>query len=57
MISWKSINLLVVGYDEVDSSQGKESIYARRSWVEDEAKKSHARAKVLEEVGRRWRWE
>lgn len=27
-----------------------------RSWVEDEARKSQARAKVLEEVGRRWKW-
>lgn len=30
--------------------------YKCRSWVEDEARKSQARAKVLEEVGRRWRW-
>lgn len=28
-----------------------------RSWVEDEARKSQARAKVLEELGRRWRWD
>ncbi|KAK8265710.1 hypothetical protein V6Z12_D12G195700 [Gossypium hirsutum] len=27
------------------------------SWVEDEARKSQARAKVLEEVGRRWKWD
>lgn len=28
-----------------------------RSWVEDEAQKNQARAKVLEEVGRRWKWD
>lgn len=25
-------------------------------WVEDEAKASQGRAKVLEEAGRRWKW-
>lgn len=30
--------------------------YESRSWVEDEARKSQARAKVLEEVERRWKW-
>ncbi|XP_024019417.1 uncharacterized protein LOC21405733 isoform X1 [Morus notabilis] len=35
----------------------KEALRILRSWVEDEARKSHARAKVLEEVGRRWKWE
>ncbi|XP_031401749.1 uncharacterized protein LOC116211483 [Punica granatum] len=35
----------------------KEAIRILRSWVEDEAKKNQARAKVLEEVGRRWRWD
>ncbi|KAI4357874.1 hypothetical protein L6164_001795 [Bauhinia variegata] len=35
----------------------KEAIQILRSWVEDEARKSHARAAVLEEVGRRWRWD
>ncbi|XP_050224812.1 uncharacterized protein LOC126674407 isoform X2 [Mercurialis annua] len=34
-----------------------EALRILRSWVEDEAKKSQARAKVLEEVGRRWKWE
>ncbi|XP_044491120.1 uncharacterized protein LOC123215118 isoform X2 [Mangifera indica] len=34
----------------------KEALRILRSWVEDEARKSQARAKVLEEVGRRWRW-
>lgn len=28
-----------------------------RSWIEDEARKSQARAKVLEEAGRRWKWD
>lgn len=31
--------------------------YLCRSWVEDEARKNQARAKVLEEVGRRWKWD
>lgn len=35
----------------------KEALRILRSWVEDEARKSQARAKVLEEVGRRWKWE
>ncbi|KAL5553522.1 hypothetical protein UlMin_040923 [Ulmus minor] len=35
----------------------KEALRILRSWVEDEGRKSHARAKVLEEVGRRWKWE
>lgn len=35
----------------------KEAIQILRSWVEDEARKSQARAKVLEEVGRRWKWD
>ncbi|KAJ4710592.1 S-layer domain containing protein [Melia azedarach] len=35
----------------------KEALRILRSWVEDEARKSQARAKVLEEVGRRWRWD
>ncbi|KAL9420441.1 hypothetical protein AB3S75_038088 [Citrus x aurantiifolia] len=34
----------------------KEALRILRSWVEDEARKSQARAKVLEEVTRRWRW-
>ncbi|MBA0754629.1 hypothetical protein Gogos_019985 [Gossypium gossypioides] len=34
-----------------------EAIKILRSWVEDEARKSQARAKVLEEVGRRWKWD
>ncbi|KAM1102464.1 hypothetical protein ACFX2I_011099 [Malus domestica] len=33
-----------------------EAIRILRSWVEDEARKSQARAKVLEEVGQRWKW-
>lgn len=33
-----------------------EALRILRSWVEDEARKSHARAKVLEEVERRWKW-
>ncbi|KAM2679665.1 hypothetical protein EV2_011553 [Malus domestica] len=34
-----------------------EAIRILRSWVEDEARKSQARAKVLEEVGQRWKWD
>ncbi|XP_047974531.1 uncharacterized protein LOC125216802 [Salvia hispanica] len=34
-----------------------EALRILRSWVEDEAKKSQARAKVLEEAGRRWKWD
>ncbi|XP_030448995.2 uncharacterized protein LOC115671526 [Syzygium oleosum] len=34
-----------------------EALRILRSWVEDEARKSQARAKVLEEIGRRWRWD
>ena len=30
--------------------------YWCRSWIEEEAKKGEARTKVLEEVGRRWKW-
>ncbi|KAE8716056.1 Cytochrome b561/ferric reductase transmembrane family protein [Hibiscus syriacus] len=33
-----------------------EAIKILKSWVEDEARKSQGRAKVLEEVGRRWKW-
>lgn len=35
----------------------KEALRILRSWVEDEARKNQARAKVLEEVGRRWKWD
>lgn len=35
----------------------KEALRILRSWVEDEGRKSQARAKVLEEVGRRWKWD
>ncbi|CAA0832060.1 Unknown protein [Striga hermonthica] len=34
-----------------------EALKILRSWVEDEAKKSQARAKLLEEAGRRWKWD
>lgn len=34
----------------------KEASRILRSWVEDEGRKNQARAKVLEEVGRRWKW-
>ncbi|XP_065880200.1 uncharacterized protein [Euphorbia lathyris] len=34
-----------------------EAIKILRSWIEDEARKNQARAKVLEEVGRRWKWD
>ncbi|KAF8033132.1 hypothetical protein BT93_D1892 [Corymbia citriodora subsp. variegata] len=34
-----------------------EALRILRSWVEDEARKTQARAKVLEELGRRWRWD
>ncbi|CAA7049829.1 unnamed protein product [Microthlaspi erraticum] len=33
-----------------------EALRILRSWVEDEAKASQARAKVLQEAGRRWKW-
>ncbi|XP_052199537.1 uncharacterized protein LOC127806349 isoform X3 [Diospyros lotus] len=33
-----------------------EALGILRSWIEEEARKSQARAKVLEEVGRRWKW-
>ncbi|KAF8399178.1 hypothetical protein HHK36_015043 [Tetracentron sinense] len=35
----------------------KEALRILRSWIEDEARKSQARAKVLEEVRRRWNWD
>ncbi|XP_048318659.2 uncharacterized protein LOC107429578 isoform X1 [Ziziphus jujuba] len=35
----------------------KEALRILRSWVEDDARRSQARAKVLEEVGRRWKWD
>ncbi|XP_055809775.1 uncharacterized protein LOC129880003 [Solanum dulcamara] len=34
-----------------------EALRKLRSWVEDEARRSQARTKVLEEVERRWKWE
>ncbi|KAL3644627.1 hypothetical protein CASFOL_009807 [Castilleja foliolosa] len=34
-----------------------EALRILRSWVEDEARKSQARAKVLEEAERRWKWD
>ncbi|KAG8382950.1 hypothetical protein BUALT_Bualt05G0133100 [Buddleja alternifolia] len=34
-----------------------EALRILRSWVEDEARKSQSRAKVLEEAGRRWKWD
>ncbi|KAJ4834266.1 hypothetical protein Tsubulata_044806 [Turnera subulata] len=34
-----------------------EALRILRSWIEDEARRSQARTKVLEEVGRRWRWD
>ncbi|KAL8241922.1 hypothetical protein R6Q59_012224 [Mikania micrantha] len=33
-----------------------EALRILRSWIEDEARKGQARTKVLEEVGRRWKW-
>ncbi|KAL8549370.1 hypothetical protein ACS0TY_008269 [Phlomoides rotata] len=33
-----------------------EALRILRSWVEDEARKSQARAKVLQEAERRWKW-
>uniref|UniRef100_A0A7N0U2L9 SLH domain-containing protein n=1 Tax=Kalanchoe fedtschenkoi TaxID=63787 RepID=A0A7N0U2L9_KALFE len=35
----------------------KEAVTILRTWVEDEARKNQARAKLLEEVGRRWNWD
>ncbi|KAF7808938.1 uncharacterized protein G2W53_035681 [Senna tora] len=34
----------------------REALQIMRSWVEEEARRSQARAAVLEEVGRRWKW-
>ncbi|XP_073279235.1 uncharacterized protein [Primulina huaijiensis] len=34
-----------------------EALRILRSWVENEARKSQGRAKVLEEAGRRWKWD
>ncbi|KAL6969795.1 hypothetical protein U1Q18_029508 [Sarracenia purpurea var. burkii] len=34
-----------------------EALRILRSWIEDQARKSQASAKVLEEVGRRWKWD
>ncbi|XP_021754831.1 uncharacterized protein LOC110720134 [Chenopodium quinoa] len=34
-----------------------EALRILRSWIEDEARKSKARSKVLEEVSRRWKWD
>lgn len=33
-----------------------EAVRILRSWIEDEARKSQTRAKVLEEAAKRWRW-
>lgn len=33
-----------------------EAVRILRSWIEDEARKSQARAKVFEEAAKRWRW-
>ncbi|KAK9106838.1 hypothetical protein Syun_022849 [Stephania yunnanensis] len=35
----------------------KEALHIVRSWVEDEARRNQACAKVLEEVWRRWKWD
>ncbi|CAJ2648348.1 unnamed protein product [Trifolium pratense] len=35
----------------------KEALQMLRTWVEDEARRSQARAAVLAEVGRRWKWD
>lgn len=35
----------------------KEALLMLRTWVEDEARRSQARAAVLAEVGRRWKWD
>ncbi|KAI3978095.1 hypothetical protein MKX01_032472 [Papaver californicum] len=34
-----------------------EAIRILRSWVEDEARRNQARGQVLEQVGRRWKWD
>ncbi|KAG9152895.1 hypothetical protein Leryth_012512 [Lithospermum erythrorhizon] len=34
-----------------------EALRILRSWIEEEAQKSQSHAKVLEEAGRRWRWD
>ncbi|KAM7271847.1 hypothetical protein ACFE04_031061 [Oxalis oulophora] len=35
----------------------KEAMRILRCWIEEDARKSQARSKVLEEVGRRWKWD
>lgn len=52
---------LEVKYEKVVDSKSileaeLEALRILRSWIEDEAKKGQARTKVLEEVGRRWKW-
>lgn len=34
-----------------------EALRILRSWVEDEARRNQARGQVLEQVGRRWKWD
>ncbi|MCL7031401.1 hypothetical protein MKW94_016531 [Papaver nudicaule] len=34
-----------------------EALRILRSWVEDEARRNQARAQVLEQVGKRWKWD
>ncbi|KAJ1386670.1 hypothetical protein SESBI_40595 [Sesbania bispinosa] len=36
---------------------GEDGFFGVGSWVEDEARRSQGRAAVLEEVGRRWKWD
>lgn len=53
---------LQVQYDELLDAKSIleaeiEALRILRSWIEDEARKSQARAKVLEEAGRRWKWD
>ncbi|PWA39504.1 S-layer homology domain-containing protein [Artemisia annua] len=56
-----TVSELQVNYEKVIDSKSileaeLEALRILRSWIEDEAKKGQARTKVLEEVGRRWKW-
>ncbi|KAI3816482.1 hypothetical protein L1987_16180 [Smallanthus sonchifolius] len=55
------VSELEVKYEKILDSKSileaeLEALRILRSWIEDEAKKGQARTKILEEVGRRWKW-
>ncbi|MFS7993405.1 putative S-layer domain-containing protein [Helianthus anomalus] len=56
-----TVRELEVKYEKILDSKSileaeLEALRILRSWIEDEAKKGQAQTKVLEEVGRRWKW-